>query len=84
MNLKNNHPENRRQRVSNEDRGLTKTAAVPVGDEMLVDREKQGDQANKITEEEEIRGSIGVIQGRWKIVLQTAQRYCMSLIFDSL
>lgn len=42
------------------------------------------DQANKITEQEEIRGSIGVIQGRWKRVWQTAQRYCTALISDSL
>lgn len=66
MNSENNSPENRRHCHSNDDRGITKTATVPVGGEVLVDREKQADQANKITEQEEIRGSIGVIQGRWK------------------
>ena len=68
MNSENNSPENRRRSHSNDDRGITKAAAVPVGGEVLVDREKQGDHANKITEREEIRGSIGVIQGRWKSV----------------
>ncbi len=41
---------------------ITKSAADSAGGAVVVDREKQGDKSNKIAEQEEIRGLIGLIQ----------------------